>query len=279
MQKLLKLHSDSAPDHRAKTDTTMKQWLLLIICAMIVAGCAEQRTRLLRAPPQPAQEQEKKEDYTDIRTRSYRARSRVPVEQRRYEGSLWKDEASWGNLFRDHRARFRGDLVKITKLDEVITVPEKEAEEEPPATGPAAQGEEAAAEAVKVLDAVTGMTKAEEEQREVLASLRSISAYVEKVLPNGNMVIVGEKVDYRQQNTVRYVTTVRGIIRPSDVNNDNEVPANKLARFEPKIKRQMLAKNLRSLAPVIGPQKAGLLDRLSHIATPNNSKPAAVNTR
>lgn len=256
----------------------MKQLLILIICALMLTGCAEQRTRLLRAPAAPAPTSEKKpEDYTDIRTRAYRARTRVPVRQTRYEGSLWRDESSWGNLFRDHRARFRGDLVKIINLNEVISIPKKE--EEKPAVGAAAAGEAAAAEASKVLDAVTGMAKAEEEQNEVLSSLQSISAYVKTVLPNGNMVIVGEKVDYRQQNSVRYVTTIRGIIRPSDVNNDNEVPAIKLARFEPKIKRQMLAKNLRSLAPVIGTQKAGFLDRLSHIATPSRSKAAPVNQR
>ncbi len=256
----------------------MKQLLILIVCALMLTGCAEQRTRLLKPPAVPAPPPEKKpEDYTDIRTRNYRARSRVPIRRTRYEGSLWRDEASWGNLFRDHRARFRGDLVKIVDLSEVITVPKKE--EEKPAVGAAAAGEEAAAEASKILDAVTGMAKAEEEQNDVLGSLRSISAYVQTVLPNGNMVIVGEKVDYRQQNSVRYVTTIKGVIRPSDVNDENEVPAIKLARFEPKIKRQMLAKNLRSLAPVIGSKKAGFLDRLSHIATPTRSKAAPVNQR
>jgi len=255
----------------------MKRVALLVLCTLLMFGCAEQRTRLLKAPTPVAPPQEKKpEDYTDIRNRSYRTRTDVPIKSTRYEGSLWQDEASWGNLFRDHRARFRGDLVKIINLNEVISVPKKE-EAPPAATGPAAQGEEAAAEAKKVLDAVTGMTKAEEEQNDVLGSLRSISAHVQAVLPNGNMVIIGEKVDYRQQNSVRYVTTIKGVIRPSDVNDNNEVPAIKLARFEPKIKRQMLAKNLRNLAPVIGSQKAGLLDRLSHIATPTR-KPTPVNT-
>jgi len=254
----------------------MKQWLLLIICSLMLAGCAEQRVRLLKPPAPPAAPVEKKpEDYTDIRNRSFRTRTRVPIKQTRYEGSLWRDEASWGNLFRDHRARFRGDLVKIISLNEVISIPKKE--EIKPVAGPAAAGEGAAEQANKVLDAVTGKTRAEEEQNEVLSSIRSISAYVQTVLPNGNMVIIGEKVDYRQQNSIRYVTTIKGVIRPSDVNDDNEVPAIKLARFEPKIKRQMLARNLRALSPVIGSQKAGLLDRLSHIATPTGSKAAPVN--
>ncbi|MBU2645410.1 flagellar basal body L-ring protein FlgH [bacterium] len=254
----------------------MKNLLLLIICTLMLVGCAEQRVRLLTPPAPPAPPAEKKpEDYSDIRVRNQRARTRVPVRQTRYEGSLWTDESSWGNLFRDHRARFSGDLVKITNIQEMISIPKKE--EEKPATGAAAAGEQAAAQISQVLDIATGMAKAEEEEREVLSSLRSISAYVQTVLPNGNMVIVGEKVDYRQQNSIRYVTTIKGIIRPSDVNDANEVPAIKLARFEPKIKRQMLARNLRTLSPIIGSQKAGLLDRLSHIVTPTPETAAPVN--
>jgi len=253
--------------NRLLSGKTMRQLLLLFICTLLLASCSEQRTRLLTRPtPPPPPAERKQDDYTDIRTRAYRSRNRVPVNKTRYEGSLWRDEASWGNLFRDHRARFRGDLVKIINIEEMITIPEKE--EEPPITGPAAAGEAAAEQINQVLDIAAGVNKAEEEQNEVLGSLRSISAYVQTVLPNGNMIIIGEKVDYRQQNSIRYVTTIKGVIRPSDVNDDNEVPAIKLARFEPKIKRQMLSKNLRSLAPLVGTQKAGLLDRLSHIATP-----------
>jgi len=59
----------------------------------------------------------------------------------------------------------------------------------------------------------------------------------------------------------------------------NEVPALKLARFEAKIKRQMLSKNLRALAPLIGTKKAGLLDRLTHMATPTGNKAKPVNTQ
>ena len=135
-------------------------------------------------------------------------------------------------------------------------------------------GEGAAENANKVLEAVSGMSKAEKEQREVLKGLRSITARVASVLPNGNMVIVGEKVDYKQLNTVRYVTQIKGIIRPEDVNHENEVVAMKLARSEVQIKRQMLARNYSNLAPVIGKQKASFLDRLSHVATVPQSKPS-----
>jgi flagellar basal body L-ring protein FlgH len=246
----------------------MIRFTILVAFIFWITACGSNQVDLPQ--PSPVASQDKKEKILDeLKRDSYRARSAIPTNQGRYEGSLWNDEASWGNLLRDHRARFRGDLVKITNLEDVISVA-KPKEPRPIQTPLAAAGEEAAGQATQVLDAVTGMSKAEEEQNQVLSSLRSISAYVQSVLPNGNMVIVGEKVDYRQQNTVRYVTTVKGIIRPVDVNEANEVQAIKLARFEPKIKRQMLARSLQSLSPVIGQKKAGLLDRLSHIATPSS---------
>ena len=249
---------------------------MLFVVACFLAGCAKP-VAVPRLPPPPAVQ--KKTDHEDAKKHAYRTRSAPWMAESRYEGSLWKDEASWGNLLRDHRARFRGDLVKITNLSDVISVPKKAETPEQPARGVAAAGEEAAEQISQVLDVVTGQAKAEEEQNEVLGSLRQISAYVKSVLPNGNMLIIGEKIDYRQQNSVRYVTTVKGIIRPSDVNDANEVPALKLARFEAKIKRQMLSKNLRALAPLVGTKKAGLLDRLSHMATPSRKTSQPVSTR
>ena len=256
----------------------MKKAFIIVLIPFFMAGCSQKRMELPKTP-MTAMEQ-KTEDDSKLKEHSYRSRSSVPTNRSRYEGSLWDDEASWGNLLRDHRARFSGDLVKIINLQDVITVsaaPAKKPVVKP--VGIAAAGEKQAGQIKEVLDVATGMSKSEEEQNEVLSSLRSISAYVQSVLPNGNMVIVGEKVDYRQQNTVRYVTKIKGIIRPADVNENNEVPAIKLARFEPIIKRQMLAKNLQALSPLIGEKKAGLFDRLSHIATPKKKTAEKVNTK
>lgn len=256
----------------------IRLFVMACILACLLAGCGKP-VAIPRSPSAPPT-QKKVTGHETAKKHAYRTRSAPWMTESRYEGSLWKDEASWGNLLRDHRARFRGDLVKITNLSDVITIPKKETPPEQPARGVAAAGEEAAEQITQVLDVVSGQAKAEEEQNEVLASLHQITANVRSVLPNGNMLIIGEKIDYRQQNSVRYVTTVKGIIRPSDVNDANEVPALKLARFEAKIKRQMLSKNLRTLAPLIGPKKAGLFDRLTHMATPaGGTKAKAVNTR
>lgn len=245
------------------------QNIAIAFCTLLLVSCAKQAVELPQT--QNTVEQTKAIEYDKIKKESFRSRNSIPTDISRYEGSLWKDEASWGNLLRDHRARFRGDLVKITNLQEVITI--SQPKEVAPAPAPNALGAaaQATATAAEILDTVSEISEAEKEQNEVLSSLRSISAYVQSVLPNGNMVIVGEKVDYRQQNTVRYVTTVKGIIRPADVNENNEVTAIKLARFEPKIKRQMQAKALNTITPRTIRKQASILDRLSHIATPRPS--------
>jgi len=254
----------------------LKSLTLLGFVFLTLASCSQSRMELPKpaaAPPAPAAPEF---DYRDNREHSYRTRGALPTENNRYEGSLWRDESSWGNLLRDHRARFKHDVLTITDLKDIIII--SKPEKKPAAvTEQALKGtgaEATAAKANQLLDiasAVTGEDKVEAEQNEVLGSLSTISARVTNVLPNGNMVIVGEKIDYRQQNTVRYVTKIQGIIRPEDVSDKNEIGALKLARSEVQIKRQVQASklNLGALAPVIGRQKAGVMDRLSHMATPS----------
>lgn len=198
----------------------------------------------------------------------YQPRPRISTSRNRYEGSLWRDESSFGNLLRDHRARFRRDLLTISGLGEIITVP-------PPKEEVAQPADNIVQQASVVLEAFTLRDKLEEEQNEIMRSLDTMSAEVTRVLPNGNMVVRGRKIDNRQRNQVRYVTTITGILRPADVNDTNVVAANKLVYPEVKIKRQLLGSLLRSrlqqLSPLIGKQNAGLLERLSDFtkATPN----------
>jgi len=200
----------------------------------------------------------------DIRTKRRRM---ITARRNPYEGSLWQYESSFGNLFRDHRARFRGDLLSISELQAIVTVPppkEQEEEEQAPASD--------VARVNILLEALTLRDQIEEEQNEILRNLDIISARVVRVLPDGNMVIRGRKVDYRQRNKVRYITTVTGILRPADVSDTNIVSAAKLAYPDVKIKRQqsgsLLRERLERLAPLTGRQQAGLAGRLSEFAGP-----------
>ena len=170
-------------------------------------------------------------------------------------------------MLRDHRARFRGDLLRINEVNLIVTVP-------PPKIASEGQPAGGAETASVALEALTLRDSIEEEQNDILRALDALSARVIRVLPDGNMIIKGQKIDYRQRNQVRYITTVTGILRPADVNDSNIVSASKLANPNVKIKRQqsrsLVRKRLEKLAPLLGKQKAGVLGRLSEMAKGSN---------
>ena len=91
---------------------------LALVLALLLAGCFATGPR--RGPIDPDQAK------ADELSRRERFRTRPPISTNRnlYEGSLWRGAASWGNLMRDHRARYRGDLLTITDMPKIINVPE-----------------------------------------------------------------------------------------------------------------------------------------------------------
>ena len=241
--------------------------LLVFFVLFAAAAC---RTPF-NQPQTPAQNQtavSKSKKVTNNRLSSEKRlrRKRVSVSRNLYEGSLWRYESSFGNILRDHRARFRGDLFTISELPSVVNVPEPKAEAEAEAAAPTNNTQRANL----LLEAITMRDEIEREQNDILRSLETMSARVTKVLPDGNMMIKGQKVDYRQRNQVRYITTITGILRPADVDDSNIVSATKLANPNVKIKRQQsgafVRERLERLAPLIGQQRAGLMGRIGDFA-------------
>jgi flagellar basal body L-ring protein FlgH len=241
--------------------------LLVFFVLLAAAAC---RTPF-NQPQTPAQNQtavSKSKKVTNNRLSSEKRlrRKRVSVSRNLYEGSLWRYESSFGNILRDHRARFRGDLFTISELPSVVNVPEPKAEAEQEAAAPTNNTQRANL----LLEAITMRDEIEREQNDILRSLETMSARVTKVLPDGNMMIKGQKVDYRQRNQVRYITTITGILRPADVDDSNIVSATKLANPNVKIKRQQsgafVRERLERLAPLIGQQRAGLMGRIGEFA-------------
>ena len=105
--------------------------LLVFFVLFAAAAC---RTPF-NQPQTPAQNQtavSKSKKVTNNRLSSEKRlrRKRVSVSRNLYEGSLWRYESSFGNILRDHRARFRGDLFTISELPSVVNVPEPKAEAE-----------------------------------------------------------------------------------------------------------------------------------------------------
>ncbi len=235
--------------------------LFIGICfALMLEGCTQlQKLNPLKTKAPAAPAVAPRQISQEPQSAKVRRRPKISTRRNLYEGSLWRNESSFGNLLRDHRARFRHDLLTIAQVADIVSVPPPKEEEEAPQND--------LARANLALEALTLRDTLEEEQNEILRSLDTISAEVVRVLPNGNMVVRGRKVDHRQRNQVRYVTTVQGILRPVDVDDSNIVDASKLVYPEVKIKRQILGSLLRSrlqqLAPLIGKQQAGLLERIS----------------
>ena len=241
--------------------------LLVFFVLFATAAC---RTPF-NQPQTPAQNQtavsnSKKVTNNRLSSEKRLRRTRVSVSRNLYEGSLWRYESSFGNILRDHRARFRGDLFTISELPSVVNVPEPKAEAEQEAAAPTNNTQRANL----LLEAITMRDEIEREQNDILRSLETMSARVTKVLPDGNMMIKGQKVDYRQRNQVRYITTITGILRPADVDDSNIVSATKLANPNVKIKRQQsgafVRERLERLAPLIGQQRAGLMGRIGDFA-------------
>ena len=186
-------------------------------------------------------------------------RPRLPSGGNQYEGSLWSNESSFGNLWRDHRARYKNDLLTINEIGKIITLPETANAEQDTST--------AAGQANVALEALTLRDKLEKDQNDILASTSVMSAEVVRVLPNGNMIVRGQKVDHRQQNGVRYITTIQGVLRPVDIDDSNIVSATKLVYPEVKVKRQiqgnLLKQRIEQLSPLVGKQNSSLGGRLA----------------
>ena len=241
--------------------------LLVFFVLFATAAC---RTPF-NQPQTPAQNQtavSKSKKVTNNRLSSEKRlrRKKVSVSRNLYEGSLWRYESSFGNILRDHRARFRGDLFTISELPSVVNVPEPKAEAEQEAAAPTNNTQRANL----LLEAITMRDEIEREQNDILRSLETMSARVTKVLPDGNMMIKGQKVDYRQRNQVRYITTITGILRPADVDDSNIVSATKLANPNVKIKRQQsgafVRERLERLSKLSGRERAGLMGRIGDFA-------------
>ncbi|MBI4082011.1 MAG: flagellar basal body L-ring protein FlgH [Candidatus Lambdaproteobacteria bacterium] len=243
----------------------------LAALALLAAGCALQQTG---AAPQAQQ-------VTDTRPQE-RYRTRAPVNPIRntYEGSLWKGASSWGNLMRDHRARYVGDLLTVTDLAKIIKVPEAKPEPAVPTAEQAAQAAKAG-EVKKPVDPILAFLQEEQkrreaidrEQNEILRAIQSIEVEVSRVLSNGNMVVQGTHPPiFRDRNRIRYIVTLRGIVRPSDVDDNNAIASAKLSKAEYRIrrfvKRSTIPPELASAARAADrPQEANFLDRFTKFLT------------
>jgi flagellar basal body L-ring protein FlgH len=270
--------------------------VLGLVAGLAAAGCFGGGSPATPTPtPNPQVEQ-------DLLSTT-RLRTRPPVNTTRnlYEGSLWRGASSWGNLMRDHRARYPGDLLTVTEMGKIIKVPDQKPAAgqpgQPAAPGQPAQAAQPAAQPgaqskPSNLDPIIAFLKEQEalqaqiekEQNEILGGIETVEVEVVRTLPNGNMMVRGTHPPiFRDRNRVKYIVTLRGIVRPSDVDDKNNIPAPKLSKAEYKIRRlvKRVTPPLGALARATGkPKEGALLDRLTDFVTsPGQNRSTQVSPR
>ncbi|MBI3992738.1 MAG: flagellar basal body L-ring protein FlgH [Candidatus Lambdaproteobacteria bacterium] len=232
-------------------------------------GCA------VLGDPQPAAAQQRVAAAELPARDRYKTRPPINTTDNRYEGSLWLGAASWGNLLRDHRARYTGDLLTVTEMGKIIKVPEAVVEK-PQAEQVAKEEDGKKKTAVDpVLAFLREQQQAREaierEQNDILRSIDSMEVQVVKVLSNGNMFVQGVHPPiFRDQNRVKYIVTLRGVVQPSDVDNNNQIASSKLSRAEYKIRRLVKRTTLPvgAIARAAGrPEEGNLADRFTDFLT------------
>ena len=156
------------------------------------------------------------------------------------EGSLWTDKGD--NFFEDRRAKRVGDTVIIDIIEntsssmDVNTKTEKSSEygaDIPNFLGymraleslnpRLRQGGNSKLLSAKVINDFEGKAKSDRKGR----ITASIGAKVTEVLPNGNIVIVGNR-EMKVNNETQFIT-VSGIVRPEDIDPDNRIKSTYLA--------------------------------------------------
>ena len=266
----------------------MKKTSAWIMIGLLILPGLVALTACSAAEPQKAETVEEATAKAQADQRQ-RMRARPPVRTTRnlYEGSLWRGAASWGNLMRDHRARYRGDLLTVREVARIIKVPEPTPET--PAPTPVAlqqqqgqnQNQEAQAQPQQREDPVLAYLRelekrrkrVEQEQNDILRSIESIEVQVYRVLPNGNLLVRGNHPPiFRDQNRVKYLVSLQGVVRPSDVDDNNSIPAPKLNRAEYKIRRLVrraaaVAGEVAAIGRAVGAQReAEFVERVSDAA-------------
>jgi flagellar L-ring protein FlgH len=198
---------------------------LLFICAALCAASSPKKKK--QTPPEPSP----LDKYINDAYRDYKSPEAAPP-----PGSTWSQNALFSNLGMDLRASRVDDLVTIVVSETFSAV----------ATGDVKTQRQSTAQSN--ITQFAGVTKAtgpwanlaktntqtqlqgtgETSRGAVLTA--NLSARVTHVLPNGYLVIEGTK--RVQVSSENQVVTVRGVIRPVDLDLTNSIPSNRIAQME-----------------------------------------------
>jgi len=194
------------------------------------AICAVPFLAMASAKKEPAQERPSLDRYVqDVNLRSHQASSASP-------GSLYNAGGRLADAFRDVRASQTYDLVTIIVSDKASAVStgvtNSSRKSSVNASVTALFGPKSATSALSKLANATNNQQLQGQGTTSRGNTltTTVTAEVTDVLPNGNLVIQGQKEI--AVNSEKQVITVRGIIRPDDLSPLNSIPSDRVARME-----------------------------------------------
>ena len=148
-----------------------------------------------------------------------------------FSASLWDDRANW---FADARPGRVGDIVTVLVDERTDASDESEMEVKKNAELSVTQG-------TGILSFIRGLTLGSENNTKGNGSIErthsattTLACLVTEVLPNGNLVIEGTR-DVRTSDEVLQLM-LAGVVRPQDVNSDNQISSRLIANAEISVK-------------------------------------------
>jgi len=178
----------------------------------------------------PAQEKPSLDQYVqDVNRRAHQSSTASP-------GSLYTSAGRLADAFRDVRASQTFDLVTILVSDKASAVStgvtNTSRKSSVNASVTSLFGPKSAASALSNLANATNNQQLQGQGTTSRGTTltTTLTAEVTDVLPNGNLVIQGQKEI--AVNSEKQVITLRGIIRPDDLSPVNSIPSDRVARME-----------------------------------------------
>jgi flagellar L-ring protein precursor FlgH len=199
------------------------------ILIFVLAACATGAKKVPKVVPAPL------DVYVDEATE----RASEATAREVSPGSLWSPVASLADLARDHRASQVDDLVMITVAETASAVATGATKTSRTSNSKSSISSSALpVVATAKLTNILGLSGQSSLDGQGTTSrgttLRtSLSARVVRVLPNGYLVVEGEK--QIQVDSERQSITVRGVVRPADISTSNTVTSSRLAQLEVRI--------------------------------------------
>lgn len=205
--------------------------ITVLVLSLAIAAWAGKKNDKEKKAPQPAP--------LDIYVDEANRRASEATVREVSPGSLWSPVAGLADLARDHRASQVDDIVTITVAETASavatgTTKTSRASSSKNSITSSALPAAAAAPLANLLglsgqNSLNGQGTTSRD-----TTLRtSLSARVVRVLPNGYLVVEGEK--QIQVDSERQLITVRGVVRPADITTSNTVTSTRLAQLEVRI--------------------------------------------